>query len=99
MIKQDIVRHVAQTLSMRRDDASIVVEATLSAMFEGLSRGEDVFIRGFGTFKIVTRNEKVARDICKNTFVTIPAHRTVKFIPGKELRKVVRNDCSSDGKP
>lgn len=86
MIKQDIVRNVAETLDMSKDEAYVIVEATLSTVGEGIAKGEDIFIRGLGTFKIVRRKAKVARNIAKGTFVEIPEHDAVKFIPCKELK-------------
>lgn len=86
MIKQDIVRKVSESLGITLDEAYAIVEVTLSALGEGIANGEDIFIRGLGTFKIITRKPKKARNISKGTFVEVPEHKAVKFIPCKELK-------------
>lgn len=89
MIKQDIINNVAGALDMNKDEAYVVVEATLSTIGETIAKGEDIFIRGLGTFKIITRKKKAARNINKGTSVEIPEHKAVKFVPCKELKKTL----------
>lgn len=87
MTKTDIAKNVANTVKIDMDDALAAVNATIGALRAGIMNGEDIFIRGFGTFKAVTRKEKRGRDILKNTSVVIPARKTVKLILCSELKK------------
>ena len=50
-----------------------------------MASGENVYLRGFGTFHIKHRAEKVARNISKNTTIVIPAHNVPAFKPAKEF--------------
>ena len=52
--------------------------------------GNEVFLRGFGSFIIKHRAEKTARNISKNTTIIIPAHNIPAFKPAKEFMEKVR---------
>lgn len=52
--------------------------------------GNEVFLRGFGSFIIKKRAEKVARNISKNTTITIPAHSIPAFKPAKSFLAAVK---------
>lgn len=58
---------------------------------ETLARGENVAIRGFGILSTVNRAERMARDPRTGEPKPVPARRTVKFIPGKELKSKLNN--------
>ena len=55
-------------------------------------KGEDVFLRGFGSFIVKTRAEKTARDMAKNTTITIPAHNIPAFKPAKSFVAEVKDN-------
>ena len=55
-----------------------------------MAEGDNVYLRGFGTFHIIERKEKVGRNISKNTSVVIPAHKIPKFKPSKEFMGMVK---------
>jgi DNA-binding protein HU-beta len=57
-----------------------------------LSNGEDVFLRGFGSFIVKKRAEKTGRDISKNTTIIIPAHNIPAFKPSKEFVNKVKTN-------
>ena len=48
-------------------------------------KGENIYLRGFGTFLLKKRAEKTGRNISKNTTVKIPAHMIPAFKPAKEF--------------
>jgi DNA-binding protein HU-beta len=52
--------------------------------------GNEVFLRGFGSFIIKHRAEKTARNISKNTTIIIPAHNIPAFKPAKEFMEKVK---------
>ena len=52
---------------------------------QALIGGENVYLRGFGTFNRKHRAEKVARNISKNTTIKVPAHDIPAFKPSKEF--------------
>ena len=57
-----------------------------------LSSGEDVFLRGFGSFIVKQRAQKTGRDISKNTTIIIPAHNVPAFKPSKEFVNKVKTN-------
>ena len=52
---------------------------------EDYEKGENVYLRGFGSFILKRRAEKTARNISKNTTIIIPAHNIPAFKPAKEF--------------
>jgi len=55
-----------------------------------MTNGEEVFLRGFGSFIIKRRAEKTARNISKNTTMIVPAHNIPAFKPAKEFQEKVK---------
>ncbi len=57
---------------------------------ESMAGGENVYLRGFGSFIIKTRKEKTGRNITKNTSVIIPEHKIPAFKPAKVFLEQVK---------
>jgi DNA-binding protein HU-beta len=55
-----------------------------------LSKGENIYIRGFGSFITKKRAAKIGRNIKRNTAVQIPAHFIPAFKPAKEFMQEVK---------
>lgn len=87
MTKQDIIDHLTNNCGLHRSSAIRAVEGVISSISDSLSRGEDVTLRGLATFKVVKKAAKTGRNLNTNTPVFIPAHRSVKLIPSKELKE------------
>lgn len=85
MIKMEIVNNVAATTGMQKKDVENVVNGVLNEIETSLSNGENVYLRGLGTFKIVVRAQHIAQNIRKRTSVVIPAHKVINFIPSRDL--------------
>lgn len=90
MTKAEICADIVQKTGIEKEKVAVVMEAFLKSMNTNLVSGKDVFFRGFGSFVIHKRAEKVARNIGKGTSMVIPAHNIVKFIPSKELNTAVK---------
>ena len=74
-----------------KKDVGVVVEAFMEAVKESLlKKKENVYLRGFGSFNIKRRAEKTARNISKNTTITIPAHDLPCFKPSKSFVEEMR---------
>jgi len=58
---------------------------------ETMVNGENVYLRGFGSFIIKERAEKTGRNISKNTTIIIPAHNIPAFKPAKTFVNQVKN--------
>lgn len=90
MTKADIVAEIAKQTGVEKTVAMNVVEAFMESVKESMIAGNEVFLRGFGSFIIKKRAEKVARNISKNTTITIPAHNIPAFKPAKTFMEAVR---------
>ena len=78
MTKADIVNEVSLATGMPKKEVGIVVEAFMDAVKESLlKKKENVYLRGFGSFNIKRRAAKTARNISKNTTITIPDRKSV----------------------
>lgn len=86
MTKKEISLLVSQGSSLTPSQASEATDAVFAALHFALSNHNDVFIRGFGTFKVVHRESKKARNIVAGTTVQVPAKDIVKFIQSKQLK-------------
>ena len=86
MTKADIVNEVSLATGMPKKEVGIVVEAFMDAVKESLlKKKENVYLRGFGSFNIKRRAAKTARNISKNTTITIPVHDLPCFKPAKSF--------------
>ena len=77
MTKADIVARIAQQTGVEKAVAMTVVEAFMETVKDSVVAGNEVFLRGFGSFIIKKRAKKVARNISKNTTIVIPAHSEI----------------------
>ena len=83
MTKADIVAEIAEKTGLEKVDVQTTVEAFMKEVKESLEGGENVYLRGFGSFIIKERAEKTGRNISKNTTIIIPAHNIPSFKPAK----------------
>lgn len=90
MTKADIVARIAQQTGVEKAVAMTVVEAFMETVNDSMVAGDEVFLRGFGSFIIKKRAKKVARNISKNTTIVIPAHSVPAFKPAKTFLEAVK---------
>ena len=90
MTKADIVNEIAKTKGLPKDMVLQTVEAFMDVVKDSLANGENVYLRGFGSFILKTRSEKTARNISKNTTIIIPEHRIPAFKPADTFKEQVR---------
>ncbi|MDO9154500.1 MAG: HU family DNA-binding protein [Paludibacter sp.] len=90
MTKADIVNEIAKNTGVDKATVLTTVEAFMEAVKDSLSKNENVYLRGFGSFVIKQRAEKTARNISKNTTIIIPAHNIPSFKPAKTFVSVVK---------
>ena len=91
MTKSDIVSAISAKTGLDRKDVLNIVEAFMVTVKDSMAGGEEVFLRGFGSFIIKQRAEKTARDISKNTTIIVPAHNIPAFKPAKEFVNMLQN--------
>lgn len=85
MTKAEIVKKIASQTGIEQTAVSAVVEGFMEQVRQALTDGENVYLRGFGTFNRKHRAEKVARNIWKNTTIKVPAHDIPAFKPSREF--------------
>ena len=92
MTKADIVAEIAEKTGIEKVAVQTTVEAFMNSVKGSLEKGNNVYLRGFGSFIIKKRAEKTGRNISKNTTIIIPAHNIPSFKPAKVfLEKVKKN--------
>ena len=92
MTKADIVTKISDKTGMERGDVQAVVESFMKEIKHSLEDGNNVYLRGFGSFIVKTRAEKTGRNISKNTAVIIPAHNIPSFKPSKTFVESVKKN-------
>ena len=90
MTKIEIVRESASKTGLGTKEVMVIVESLMETIKTSMTNGEEVFLRGFGSFIIKHRADKTARNISKNTTVIIPAHDIPTLKPAKEFKDKVR---------
>ncbi len=85
MIKLDIVNQVADKTGVSKQKAEQVVDALFEAMKDALAEGRRIELRGFGVFVVKARKRGVGRNPRTGKEVPIPAGKTIRFKPGKDL--------------
>ena len=90
MTKADIVSEIAKKTGVEKTQIQTIVEAFMEEVKGSLVKEENVYLRGFGSFIIKERAEKVARNISKNTTITIPAHNIPAFKPAKTFTSKIK---------
>lgn len=92
MTKADIVAEIAEKTGIEKVAVQTTVEAFMESVKGSLEKGENVYLRGFGSFIAKKRAEKTGRNISKNTTIIIPAHYIPAFKPAKTfVEKVKKN--------
>ena len=90
MTKADIVSEIAKQTGAEKVQVQAIVEAFMETVKGSLVKKEPVFLRGFGSFIIKKRAQKVARNISKETTITIPAHDIPAFKPAKSFAAKIK---------
>lgn len=94
MTKAEVIAEIAQKTGIEKVDVSETVEAFFKVIKNAMIEGENVYVRGFGSFVIKKRAEKTARNISKNTAIIIPEHFIPSFKPAKVFVEKVKNSAA-----
>jgi DNA-binding protein HU-beta len=98
MTKADVVSEIADETGIERVAVQTTVEAFMGSIRKSLEKGENVYLRGFGSFIVKERAEKTGRNISKNTTIIIPAHNVPAFKPAKTFVDKVKSKVKVDSK-
>lgn len=91
MTKADIVNEISKNTGIEKVAVQKTVEAFMSTVKASLVTGNNVYLRGFGSFIVKKRAEKTARNISKNTTIIIPQHFIPSFKPAKTFVAKVKD--------
>lgn len=92
MTKADLVEQIAFKTGIERAVVQTTIETFMKSVKGSLEKGENVYLRGFGSFIIKTRAAKTGRNISKNKPVQIPAHNIPAFKPAKVFSEKVKTN-------
>ena len=92
MTKADIVAKISEKLGLEKGDVQATVETFMNEVKNSLETGDNVYLRGFGSFIVKTTAETPGRNIPKNTTIKIPAHNIPAFKPAKVFVEGVKTN-------
>ncbi len=92
MTKAELVEKVAAQINLTKKQTEVVVNTVFQSITESLAQGKKVELRGFGSFRVRSRNARIGRNPKSGDRVDVPAKRVPFFKAGKELRELVDGD-------
>lgn len=93
MTKADIISEITEQTGLQKKEVAVVVESFMNTVKSSmLDKKENVYLRGFGSFIIKHRAAKTARNIAKNTTITIAAHDLPCFKPAKSFVEQMKGE-------
>jgi DNA-binding protein HU-beta len=92
MTKAELISLISKSTGIEKSEVLNIVTSFMDSIKKSLDEGENVYLRGFGSFIIKKRAEKKARNISKNTTITIPEHNIPAFKPAKVFMEAIAND-------
>ena len=95
MTKADVIAQISEKTGVDKGDVQQTLESFFTVVKDSLSEGENLYVRGFGSFIIKTRAEKTGRNISKNTTIKIPAHNIPAFKPAKVFVEGVKTNTET----
>ena len=96
MTKADIINEIANKTGIEKVSVQATVEAFMKSVRTTMIEGQNVYLRGFGSFIVKKRAEKTGRNISKNTEIIIPAHYVPTFKPAKTFTEKVKKSVKKE---
>lgn len=91
MTKADLINEIAEKTGVDKADVTASVEAFFTIVKSSMSNGNNIYIRGFGSFINKKRKKKIARNISRNTALVIDEHYVPSFKPAKIFVNKIKN--------
>lgn len=91
MTKSQLIDKIADKLAdiMSKKDAELIINTLFRDMGNALKKGDKIELRGLGSFKVITRDERLGRNPKTGEKVQVERKRAIFFKPGKELKERV----------
>ena len=90
MTKAELVNIISNKLGSEKNETQKIIESFMQEIRTSMYNGDNVYLRGFGSFIIKTRAAKTGRNISKNTAIEIPAHNIPAFKPSKTFVEKIK---------
>ncbi|TLV00631.1 HU family DNA-binding protein [Dyadobacter luticola] len=90
MTKADVIAQISEKTGVDKGDVQQTLESFFTVVKDSLSEGENLYVRGFGSFINKKRAKKVARNISKGTSMIIDEHFVPSFKPAKVFVEQVK---------
>ncbi len=98
MTKAEVISEISEKTGIPKEDVSVTVEAFFSIVKNSMADGNNIYVRGFGSFINKKRKKKIARNISKNTAIVIDEHFIPSFKPSKVfVEKIKSSSKVKDG--
>ncbi len=91
MTKAEVISEIAERTGIDKADVSTTIEAFFNVVKNSMADGENIYVRGFGSFVNKKRARKIARNISKNTAIVIDEHYIPSFKPSKVFIEKIKN--------
>ncbi len=91
MTKAEVITKISEKTGIQKDDVTQAVEAFSKVVKDSMADGENIYVRGFGSFINKKRAKKIARNISKNTAIVIDEHYIPAFKPSKVFVEKIKN--------
>jgi integration host factor subunit beta len=89
MTKADLVEEVANAVDVPKKNAEVIVKTVFKCVTQALHRGENIELRGFGSFRLRDRKARIGRNPKTGETVNVPAKKVPYFKAGKELKDLI----------
>ncbi len=99
MRKADLINKISDKTGIPKVDVLVTLETMFKEIKLSLTDGENIYIRGFGSFIIKKRAAKIGRNIKKNVAVAIPEHFIPAFKPAKEFVQDIKSSPKIKSEP
>jgi DNA-binding protein HU-beta len=89
--KADVINQIAEKTGIDKADVTASIEAFFSIVKNNMAAGNNIYVRGFGSFINKKRKKKIARNISRNTAIVIDEHYIPSFKPAKIFINKIKN--------
>jgi DNA-binding protein HU-beta len=89
--KAEVISEISEKTGIDKMDVQVTVEAFFNVIKSSMADGENIYVRGFGSFVNKKRAKKIARNISKNTAIVIDEHFIPSFKPSKTFVEKIKN--------
>ncbi|MCS7005854.1 MAG: integration host factor subunit beta [Cytophagales bacterium] len=91
MTKAEVIAEIANRTEIDKQKVGIIIETFFQVVKDKMAEGENIYVRGFGSFINKKRAQKIGRNISKKVSIVIPAHFVPNFKPAKEFEERIKN--------